>query len=49
MPWELCGGLPRIPGVGGFLACDVAELVVDPDPYRPPALPGTGAEGDHHG
>jgi flavin reductase (DIM6/NTAB) family NADH-FMN oxidoreductase RutF len=27
VPWELAGGVPRIPGAGGFLACDAARFV----------------------
>ncbi|MTD52534.1 flavin reductase family protein [Amycolatopsis pithecellobii] len=25
--WKLDGGVPRIPGAGGFVACEVAELI----------------------
>jgi flavin reductase (DIM6/NTAB) family NADH-FMN oxidoreductase RutF len=27
VPWEVDGGVPRIPGAGGFLVCSVARLV----------------------
>jgi len=27
VPWEADGGVPRIPGAGGFLVCSVARLV----------------------
>src|SRR5690606_25897023 len=27
VPWEPEAGVPRVPGAGGFLACEVADLV----------------------
>jgi flavin reductase (DIM6/NTAB) family NADH-FMN oxidoreductase RutF len=31
VPWELSMGVPHIPGAAGFVACDVADLIVGGD------------------